>query len=75
MVDNTDIPVTSVLLEKKLFLKTPSLQWVIISVLVEHLPPFSLLPPLHKELSGYSYRCQFGSFSAAISFLLSKLQK
>lgn len=34
-----------------------------------------LLPPLHKELSGYSYRCWFESFSAAISFLVSKLQK
>lgn len=40
MVDNMNIPITSVL-EKKFFLKTASLQWVIISVLVEHLPSFS----------------------------------
>lgn len=41
MVDNTNIPITSVLLEKKFFLKAASLQGVIISVLVEHLLPFS----------------------------------
>lgn len=40
MVDNMNIPITSILLEKKFFLKPTTLQWVIISVLVEHLLSF-----------------------------------
>lgn len=34
MMDNMNVPITSVLLEKKFFLKTASLQWVIVSGLV-----------------------------------------
>lgn len=75
MVGNTNIPITSTLLEKKLFLKTASLQWVIISVLVEHPPSFSSFHHSIKSWQVTHTDADLRVFQLLLVFIVSELQK